>query len=65
MSDVAIPSILNGSAFIETVTVLDKYEHHFGALPDWLEDLPRGQKISLVNYALNRGVPLVAADIVH
>jgi len=65
MSNVATPSILSRPVFIETITVLDKYEHHFGALPDWLEDLPRGQKISLVNYALNRGVPLVAADIVH
>lgn len=65
MSNVVTPSTHRRPVIIETVTVLDKYEHHFGSLPDWLEDLPRGQKISLVNYALNRGVPLVAADVVH
>lgn len=50
---------------LEPVLELVQYEYHFGALPEWLEDLPRGRKVALVQLALDRGVPLAAADVIH
>lgn len=41
------------------------YEHRFGALPDWLEDLSSGRIAALLSHALRRGTPLNAADVVH
>jgi hypothetical protein len=44
---------------------LRAYEHNFGAAPEWLEELSANRKYSLVRYALNRHIPLVAADVVN
>lgn len=41
------------------------YEHRFGATPDWLDDLSNGRILALLQHALRRGVPLIAADVLH
>ncbi len=38
------------------------YEVRFGALPTWLEEIPRGAARSLARQALRAGVPLTPAD---
>lgn len=38
------------------------YESRFGALPEWLDDLPPPLGRSLLRQALRRGAPLAAAD---
>lgn len=40
------------------------YEARFGALPTWLEGIPRGVARSLARQALRAGVPLTPADAV-
>lgn len=41
------------------------YEQRFGALPEWLDDLPRPAALALLRDALRRGAPLAAADGYH
>ena len=38
------------------------YEIRFGALPDWLDQLPGGEANALLRLALRRGHPLACAD---
>ena len=38
------------------------YEHHFGALPPWMEELSSAAAGSLARQALRAGVPLAQAD---
>lgn len=45
--------------------VLQAYEGRFGAAPEWLEDLSYGRVLSLVQQALKRGAPLIAAELLH
>ena len=49
----------------QTSDALQAYERHFGSPPEWLEDLSSGRILSLVQQALQRGVPLVAAEVLH
>jgi hypothetical protein len=44
---------------------LQAYERRFGSPPEWLEDLSNGRVLSLVRLALQRGAPLIAAEILH
>ena len=44
---------------------LQAYERRFGAAPEWLDELPGGRILSLVQQALQRGVPLIAAELLH
>jgi hypothetical protein len=44
---------------------LQAYERRFGAAPEWLDDLPGGRILSLVQRALQRGAPLIAAELLH
>jgi predicted transcriptional regulator len=44
---------------------LQAYERRFGSPPEWLEDLSSGRILSLVQQALQRGVPLIAAEVLH
>jgi hypothetical protein len=41
------------------------YERRFGSAPEWLEELSTGRILSLVRLALQRGAPLIAAEILH
>lgn len=38
------------------------YEHRFGALPCWFDELPSDEALALARLALRRGTPLAAAD---
>lgn len=42
---------------------LQTYEHRFGALPEWLDELSGGRVLALLRQALGRGAPLSAADV--
>jgi hypothetical protein len=44
---------------------LQAYERRFGAAPEWLDELSTGRVLSLVQRALQRGVPLIAAELLH
>ena len=44
---------------------LQAYERRFGAAPEWLDELPGGRILSLVQQALQRGAPLIAAELLH
>jgi hypothetical protein len=44
---------------------LQAYDRRFGSPPDWLEELSGGRILSLVQRALQRGAPLIAAEILH
>jgi hypothetical protein len=44
---------------------LQTYERHFGSPPEWLEELSNARILSLVQQALRRGAPLIAAEILH
>lgn len=44
---------------------LQAYEHHFGAAPEWLDELPSGRALALVQQALKRGAPLSAAELLN
>lgn len=46
----------------QLVDVFRAYEQHFGALPEWLGELPRHEARALTRQALRRGAPLVWAD---
>ena len=41
---------------------LTAYEHRFGALPHWLDELSESSARRLVRQALQRGEPLTAAE---
>lgn len=41
------------------------YERRFGAAPYWLDDLSNGRILALLQQALRRGAPLIAADVLH
>ncbi|MBI5918001.1 MAG: hypothetical protein HY849_01325 [Nitrosomonadales bacterium] len=41
------------------------YERRFGATPEWLSDLSNGRILALLQHALRRGAPLIAADVLH
>lgn len=38
------------------------YESRFGALPEWLGDIPGAEARSLLRQALRNGTPIVPAD---
>lgn len=40
-----------------------RYESRFGALPAWLDELSNRDARSLLHHALQRGAPLVPADL--
>jgi hypothetical protein len=44
---------------------LQSYERRFGSPPQWLDELSGGRILSLVRLALKRGVPLIAAEVLH
>jgi hypothetical protein len=44
---------------------LQSYERRFGSPPEWLDELPKGRILSFVRQALQRGVPLIAAEVLH
>jgi hypothetical protein len=44
---------------------LQAYERRFGSPPVWLDELSSGRILSLVQQALKRGVPLIAAEVLH
>jgi hypothetical protein len=44
---------------------LQTYERRFGSPPEWLDELSDGRILSLVQLALKRGVPLIAAEVLH
>jgi hypothetical protein len=44
---------------------LQTYERRFGPPPELLEDLSSGRILSLIQQALQRGVPLIAAEVLH
>jgi hypothetical protein len=44
---------------------LQAYERRFGSAPEWLDELSNGRSLSLVQQALQRGVPLIAAEVLH
>lgn len=41
------------------------YETRFGALPDWLDELPFADALALLRQALRTGTPLTPADRFH
>jgi hypothetical protein len=44
---------------------MQSYERRFGSPPEWLDELSNGRILSLVQQALKRGVPLIAAEVLH
>lgn len=45
--------------------ILQAYERRFGATPEWLDELPSGRALALIQQALKRGAPLSAAELLH
>lgn len=63
MQTITIPSAT--SRIPQLRETLQAYEHRFGAAPEWLDELPSGRALALVQQALTRGAPLSAAELLH
>lgn len=65
MSTITNSSAAEASRIPPLRETLRTYERHFGAPPEWLDELPAGRVLSLVRQALQRGAPLNAAELLH
>lgn len=65
MLNITVTSAAESSRNTILREALQAYERRFGSPPDWLEDLSGGRILSLVQRALQRGAPLIAAEVLH
>jgi hypothetical protein len=65
MLNITVTSAAESSRNAILREALQAYERRFGSPPDWLEELSSGRILSLVQRALQRGAPLIAAEVLH
>jgi hypothetical protein len=65
MFTITVASVTESSRNPILREALQVYERRFGSPPEWLEELSNGRILSLVQQALQRGVPLIAAEVLH
>ncbi len=65
MQTITVSSAAEPTRLPQLRETLQAYEHRFGAAPEWLDELPQGRVLSLVQLALRRGAPLSAAELLH
>ena len=65
MQTITVSTAAETSRTAQLRETLQVYEHRFGAAPEWLDELSNGRILSLVQQALQRGEPLIAAELLH
>jgi len=65
MLNITVATTAETSRIPQLHEALQAYERRFGAAPEWLDDLSDGRILSFVQQALQRGAPLIAAELLH